>query len=56
MQRKEIERTYIKKINDIKKYDRTYFGDDNPIVSDKDYDIIKQEMFLNCILELNLHR
>ena len=44
MQRKEIERTYIKKINEIRKYDKAYFDDDNPILSDKDYDIIKQEI------------
>ena len=38
MQRKEIEKIYIKKINKLKKYDRAYFEYDNPIISDKNYD------------------
>ena len=42
MQRKEIEKVYIKKINELKKYDKAYFKDDNPIISDKDYDILKR--------------
>ena len=44
MQKKEIEKIYITKINQIKKYDRAYFERDNPLISDKDYDIIKQEI------------
>ena len=45
MQRKEIEKVYIKKINELKKHDKSYFEQDSPIISDKDYDIIKQEIF-----------
>ena len=45
MQRKEIEKVYIKKINELKKHDKAYFEQDSPIISDKDYDIIKQEIF-----------
>ena len=44
MQRKEIEKIYIKKINELKRYDEAYFGQYSPIISDKDYDIIKQEI------------
>lgn len=44
MQRKEIEKVYIKKINELKKHDEAYFEQDSPIISDKDYDIIKQEI------------
>ena len=44
MQRKEIEKIYQQKIEDLKKYDAAYFEDDSPIVSDKDYDNIKQEI------------
>ena len=44
MQRKEIERIYLKKIYELKKYDKAYFEQDSPIISDKDYDIIKQEI------------
>ena len=44
MQKKEIEKTYIKKINKLKKYDKAYFEHDTPLVSDKNYDDIKQEI------------
>ena len=40
MQRKEIEKVYIKKINELKKHDEAYFGQDSPIILDKDYDTI----------------
>jgi len=42
MQKKEIEKIYIKKINKLKKYDKAYFEHDSPLISDKDYDDIKQ--------------
>ena len=44
MERKEIEKVYVKKINKLKKYDEAYFKYDSPIISDKDYDDIKQEI------------
>jgi len=44
MQRKEIEKNYINKIKKLKKYDKAYFQEDNPIVADKIYDDIKQEI------------
>ena len=44
MQKKEIEKSYLKKINEIKKHNKAYFGDDNPLISDEDYDSIKQEI------------
>jgi len=44
MQRKKIEKAYIKKINELKKHDKAYFKQDSPIISDQDYDIIKQEI------------
>ena len=44
MQRKEIEKNYIEKISQLKKYDKAYFEKDLPIISDKDYDTIKQEI------------
>ena len=44
MQRKEIEKAYLKKINQLKKFDKAYFADDNPVISDKEYDHIKQEI------------
>ena len=44
MERKEIEKVYVKKINKLKKYDEAYFKYDSPIISDKNYDDIKQEI------------
>ena len=44
MQRKEIEKTYIKKINKLKKYNKAYFEHDSPLISDKDYDGISREI------------
>ena len=44
MQRKEIEKKYIRKINELKKHDKAYFINDKPIISDKDYDYIKHEV------------
>ena len=38
MQRKEIEKVYIKKINELRKHDKAYFNDDKPLISDKNYD------------------
>ena len=44
MQKKEIEKTYIKKINELKKHDKAYFKYDKPLISDKDYDVVKKEI------------
>ena len=44
MQRKNIEKIYAKKINELKKYDKAYFKDDNPLISDKEYDDIRNEI------------
>ncbi len=44
MQKKEIEKAYIEKINELKKHDKAYFADDNPLISDKNYDEIKEEI------------
>ena len=44
MERKKIEKEYSDKIKKIKKYDKAYFQDDNPAVSDKDYDEVKQDI------------
>ena len=44
MQKKKIEKIYIKKINELKKHDEAYFKHDNPLISDKDYDDIREEI------------
>ena len=46
MPRKEIEKIYLKKISELLKYDKAYFKHDNPIISDKNYDEIKQEIVI----------
>jgi len=44
MERKEIEKIYINKINELRKHDEAYFKHDNPVITDKDYDDIKAEI------------
>jgi len=44
MDRKEIEKKYIKKINQLIKYNKAYFENDNPVVSDVDYDSLKKKI------------
>ena len=44
MQKKEIEKIYIRKINQLKKHNEAYFDYDNPIISDADYDDLKKNI------------
>ena len=44
MEKTEIQKIYVEKINKLKKYDKAYFKHDRPIVSDGEYDNIKQEI------------
>ena len=44
MHQKDIEVEYKKKIYLLKKYDKEYFDEDNPSVSDEVYDKIKNEV------------
>ena len=44
MQRKEIEKVYIKKIRELTKHDKAYFKHDKPLISDRDYDLLKKEI------------
>ena len=44
MEKKEIEKTYIQKINKLRQYDKAYFELDKPIVSDADYDNLKKKI------------
>jgi len=46
MQRKKIEKAYIEKINLLKKYNKEYFKNDNPIVSDRTYDELKNTILI----------
>ncbi len=40
----KIENIYKKKINLLKKHNKLYFSNDNPIISDSEYDSLKQEI------------
>ena len=44
MKKKEILKDYTNKIKQFKKYNRAYFEDDNPIISDAKYDELKIEL------------
>ena len=44
MQKKEIEKDYIEKINQLEKYNKAYFEHDNPLVSDFEYDSLKKKI------------
>ncbi len=44
MKKKKIEKIYIEKINQLNKHDKAYFEHDKPIISDKEYDDIKQKI------------
>ena len=45
MNKKEVEKIYKQKINLLKKYNKSYFDKNTSIVSDKDYDELKKEIF-----------
>ena len=42
--RSEIIKIYKEKINQIKKHNKLYFNDDNPKITDSEYDDLKKEI------------
>ena len=44
MKKKEILKYYKNKIKQFKKYNKAYFEDDNPLISDSKYDALKTEL------------
>jgi DNA ligase (NAD+) len=44
MERNEIEKVYIEKLSQLKKYNKAYFEHDKPVVSDLDYDNLKKKI------------
>jgi DNA ligase (NAD+) len=44
MKKKEIDKFYANKIHELKKHDKAYYLNDNPTISDHDYDKIKNEI------------
>ena len=45
MSDKDIQKQYENKVKLLKKYNNFYFDKSNPIISDKDYDELKKEIF-----------
>ena len=41
MNKKEVQKLYIEKKNQLKKYNEAYFKNDKPIISDSEYDHLK---------------
>ena len=52
MQKKEIEKIYIEKINQLKKHDEAYFEHNKPAISDADYDNIKKQVLYVCVYKM----
>ena len=46
MHKKEIEIIYKKKIKLLKEYNRNYYDNSNPLVTDKEYDDLKKDVLL----------
>ena len=44
MSKKEIKKNYLKKINKIIKHNKKYYDESNPIITDAEYDKIKNEI------------
>ena len=43
-EKKYISKKYKKKIEVLKKHNNLYYNQDNPEISDKEYDVLKQEL------------
>ena len=39
-----VTKNFKKKINELKKHNKLYFNNDNPVISDKEYDELKKEI------------
>ena len=46
MNKKEVQKEYNKKIKLINKYNKYYYNENSPLISDKDYDEIKKDILL----------
>ena len=42
--KKKIVKEYKEKIKELKKQNKIYFSDDNPQITDSDYDLIKKDI------------
>ena len=41
---KEVKNSYKKKLNDLKKFNHSYYNNDKSLISDADYDLLKKEI------------
>ena len=41
---KNIKQNYLKKINEFKKHNKFYYENSSPVISDKEYDILKKKI------------
>ena len=39
-----VTKNFKKKINELKKHNKLYFNNDNPVISDREYDELKKEI------------
>ena len=46
MQKKEIQKLYKKKIKLLTSYNKNYYDDNKPLVTDKEYDDLKKNIFI----------
>ena len=44
MKNNSIKESYLKKINLIQKYNKSYYNKSNPIVTDQEYDFLKRQL------------
>ena len=44
MKKKEVENIYKNFLRELKKYNQYYYNESNPLVSDSDYDTLKQKI------------
>ena len=44
MNKKNIQELYLKKIQQIKRYNKSYYEESHPIIPDNEYDNLKKEI------------
>ena len=46
-----VTKNFKKKIDELKRHNKLYFNNDNPAISDKEYDELKKEIERNLIIK-----
>ena len=44
MNDKKIKQNYLNKIKELQKHNKLYYSESSPVISDKDYDFLKNEI------------